>query len=145
MAKTGMAKSRRGAEEKGRRATHNNQLNKDNAVYNNKAPYNVNEHDGEAAYDNDVTIGVTIGLGNSASQTTAKTPAQRRLHIDGNNTSAMLVTTPTQPGGVQECNESNNASAVTATMPAECWQQRGQQCQRNNGGEVTMGTASAKQ
>ena len=61
MATTGMAISRRGVEEKGRRATNNNQLNKDNAAYNNKAPYDVNKHDGNATYDNDAASASQLG------------------------------------------------------------------------------------
>ena len=52
----GMALSLRGAEERGRRATHDNQLND-----NNLAAYTIGEHDGDAAYDDNVASNVPIG------------------------------------------------------------------------------------
>ena len=57
----GMAISLRGAEERRGRATQDNQLNDDNTAYEDEAAYDVDEHDGDAAYDDDVASGVAIG------------------------------------------------------------------------------------
>jgi hypothetical protein len=61
MATTGMAISQQGAEERGRRATHDIQLNEDNTAYDDEAPHDVNKHDGDATYDDDVASGISIG------------------------------------------------------------------------------------
>ena len=82
VAVVGMAISLRGAEERGRRATHDNQLND-----NNLAVYTVGEHDGNAAYDDNVASDVAIGwtparLGrcqqNNGKDASPTTPEQQR-------------------------------------------------------------------
>jgi len=78
----GMAISLQGAEERGRRATHNNQLNDDNV-----AAYAVDAQDGDAAYDDDVASNIAIGwtparLGrrqqNNGKDASPTTPEQQR-------------------------------------------------------------------
>jgi hypothetical protein len=82
VAVVGMAISLRGAEERGRRATHNNQLNDDNV-----AAYAVDAQDGDAAYDDDVASNIAIGwtparLGrrqqNNGKDASPTTPEQQR-------------------------------------------------------------------
>ena len=57
----GMAISQRVTEERGRRATHDNQLNNDNVAYNKKAVHGNDEHDDDTTYDNNIASGFAIG------------------------------------------------------------------------------------
>ena len=77
----GMAISLQGAEEKGRRTTHDNQLND-----NNKAAYDVHENNGIATYDDDVTSSIANGW----------TPAQLGRQRQSNNDKDTSPTTPVQ-------------------------------------------------
>ncbi len=100
----GMAISIRSAEERRGRATQDNQLNDDNAAYDDEAAYEVDEHDGDAAYDDDVVSGVAIGW----------TPAQLGRQHEQNNGKDASPTTPVQRR--QRCQRD----------AGEMWVQRGQ-------------------
>jgi hypothetical protein len=100
----GMAISRQCTEEMGRRVTHNNQIKDDNAKYNNKAAFdNKAVNDDDTMYDNNITMGITIGW----------TPEQ-----------IMTVVTP-----AKQRSKCQPTAARTATMPAKQWHR----CQRDNG------------
>jgi hypothetical protein len=128
----GMAISLRGAEERGRRATHDNQLNDYNAAYDDEAAHDVDENDGDAAYDEDVASGVVIGwtparLGRQCQQNNGEdasptTPAQRwqRRHRNAGETRV-------RRGQRRQCNDGSDA--MTAKMPAKQWLR----CQRDVG------------
>jgi hypothetical protein len=113
----GTAISLRGAEERGRRATHNNQLNDDN-----KAAYDVHEHDDDAAYDNDVASGFAIEW------TPAQLGRQRQLN-NGEDASPTMAAQQQQ-----RCQRNAGKTGV----------QRGQQHQCTDGNDEMMATTPEK-
>jgi hypothetical protein len=123
----GMAISLQGAEGRGRRVTHDNQLNDVN-----KAAYDVDEHNCDGTYDNNVVSGIAIGWtrarqGRQCQQNNCKdasptTTAQQRQRGQRD-----AVKTWVQRGRQRQCNDGNDA--ITATTPAKRWLRR----QRNVG------------
>jgi hypothetical protein len=67
-------------------ATHDNQLNDDNAAYDDKVGYNDNKHDDNTAYNDDVASGVVI----------EPTPAQLGQQCLQNNGKDSSPMTPVQ-------------------------------------------------